>query len=46
VDYGMVHSRAHPSKKHLFVAPDMTHVPKSDLRALADEGAQPLRVVK
>lgn len=47
IDYGMVHSRAHPTKKHLFVAPDMTHVPKSDLRALADEGAgAPLRVVK
>ena len=47
VDYGMVHSRAHPTKKHLFVAPDMTHVSKADLRALADESAtSALRIVK
>jgi hypothetical protein len=42
---GLVHSRAYPTKKHLVVAPEMAHLGKTDLRALAEQPNGPLRVV-
>ena len=45
IDMGLVHSRAYPAKKHLYVAPEMAHMGKSELRALAEQPNGPLRVV-
>jgi hypothetical protein len=45
IDMGLVHSRAYPTKKHLVVAPEMAHLGKTDLRALAEQPNGPLRVV-
>lgn len=48
VDMGLLKSRAHVNKKHVFVAPDMADVPKSELRGLV-ESAPPsplMRLVK
>jgi hypothetical protein len=46
VDCGRIKSRAHDSKKHVFCAPDMVTMSKTDLRNLVEESASPLRIVK
>ncbi len=46
VDCGRIKSRAHDSKKHVFCAPEMVTLSKTDLRNLVEESASPLRIVK
>jgi hypothetical protein len=47
VDCGRLASRGYQTKKHIFCAPDMLSVSKSDLRAMVEEPPAPsLRVVK
>ena len=41
VDCGRVMSRDYPSKKHLFVAPDMADMSKSELRRMVEENPEP-----
>jgi hypothetical protein len=43
VDMGRIASRDYLSKKHIFIAPDMVGVPKSELRRMV-EAAPPLSV--
>jgi len=46
VDLGRVASSDYPSKKHVYCAPEMVTMSRSDLRRLAEDGAPPLRMVK
>lgn len=47
VDMGLLKSRAHGTKKHIFCAPDMVNKSKSDLRDLVESPASPtMRLVK
>ena len=46
VDCGRIKSRAHDSKKHVFCAPEMVTMSKTDLRNMVEESASPLRIVK
>jgi hypothetical protein len=43
IDYGRLHSRAYPIKKHVIAAPELAEYSKSDIRALCEPG---LRAVK
>jgi hypothetical protein len=36
IDMGRIASRDYLSKKHIFVAPDMVAIPKSDLRRMVE----------
>jgi hypothetical protein len=38
VDKGLVHSPAHPTKRHAFCTPAMTDLSKRELRALVEPG--------
>jgi hypothetical protein len=42
-DYGRLHSRAYPSNRHVIAAPELSGLPKSDIRAAVEPG---LRAVK
>lgn len=50
LDLGMLHSRDYPTKKHVFVSPDMAARSKSELRRLAekspDQAGAMLKIVK
>lgn len=47
VDMGLLKSRAHTTKKHIFCAPDMVNRSKSELRDMVDAKPEPLvRLVK
>jgi hypothetical protein len=47
VDMGLLKSRAHGTKKHIFAAPDMVNRPKSELRDMVENPPTPLmRLVK
>ena len=41
VDMGRIHSREYNSKKHIFRAPELAGMPKSELRALAETKKSP-----
>lgn len=41
VDMGRIHSREYTSKKHIFCAPELAGMPKSELRALAEAKKSP-----
>lgn len=45
-DLGRIASREFKSKKHLFCAPDMMSLSKSDLRRAVEETPAPMRIVK
>jgi hypothetical protein len=44
-DLGRVSSGELPTKKHLFAAPDMVHMSKSDLRRMVEPPASPTLTV-
>ena len=44
VDAGRLASTDYPTKKHLFMAPDMKHYSKSDIRRMVEEPVQPRMV--
>jgi hypothetical protein len=46
VDLGRVASSDYPSKKHVYCAPDMITMSRSDLRRMVEDNAPPLRMVK
>jgi hypothetical protein len=45
IDCGRLMSRDHTSKKHIFCAPDMADIAKSELRRLVEENPPPRMVV-
>jgi len=44
IDAGRLASADYPTKKHLFIAPDMKHYSKSDIRRMIEEPHQPRMV--
>ena len=46
LDRGRMASADHPTKKHIYCAPDLVDLSKSDLRRMVEQAPEPLRVVK
>ena len=46
IDMGRLASRAHGTKKHIFAAPDMQHLSRTELREMIEAPAPAMRLVK
>lgn len=45
IDHGRIHSRAYPTKQHVIASPEMSALPKSEIRAACESNAR-LSIVK